>query len=228
MTSLLDRLGRVLVIAPHADDEVLGCGGLIACLSDMGTPADVAIVTEGKAPAYSVQSVAALKQESAEVARILGVGGSHWLGLPAAALDTVPHAELNAAMARLVQELQPDTLLLPFPGDIHRDHQLVFQSAMVAVRPSGPGYPARVLCYETVSETNWNAPGLTPPFVPQLFVDIGAGLARKLAAFGAYASQVRDFPQERSVEALTALARMRGATVHRPAAEAFVLVREVG
>ena len=117
---------------------------------------------------------------------------------------------------------------MPFPGDIHRDHQLVFEAAMVAARPAGPVYPLRILAYETLSETNWNAPFLTPAFTPNVFIDIAETLETKLAAFAAFASQVRAFPAERSVEALSALARLRGATVHRAAAEAFVLVREVG
>ncbi len=81
---------------------------------------------------------------------------------------------------------------------------------------------------ETLSETNWNAPGVTPAFVPSVFVDISDFLAIKLASFACYRSQVRAFPSERSSEALEALARLRGATAHRSAAEAFMLIREVG
>ena len=75
---------------------------------------------------------------------------------------------------------------------------------------------------------SWDAPGVTPAFVPSVFVDISDFLDAKLVAFGCYRSQVRAFPSERSTEALEALARLRGATVHRNAAEAFMLIREVG
>lgn len=227
MSSVAQRFGRTLVIAPHPDDEVLGCGGLLALLSGLGTPAVRAIVTQGMEPDYCARAIAEIRAEAETAGAILGVAETHWLGLPAAGLDQVPHARLNAAIGELVTKVAPDTLLLPFPGDIHRDHQLVFESAMVAARPSRHSYPVRILCYETVSETNWNAPGLTPVFAPNVFVDIDSTLDRKLNAFRAYASQVRSFPQERSIEALTALARLRGATVHRNAAEAFVLIRDV-
>jgi len=84
-----------------------------------------------------------------------------------------------------------------------------------------------VLAYETLSETNWNAPYLSPAFQPQVFVDISNYLDKKLAAIEIVKSQVQDFPHERSLEALQALARLRGATVHRHAAEAFVLIRQI-
>jgi LmbE family N-acetylglucosaminyl deacetylase len=149
------------------------------------------------------------------------------LEFPAAGLDTVPHGAVNAALDRLMVEIAPDTLFLPFNGDIHLDHQLIFSSSLVAARPNKATYPTRVCAYETLSETNWNAPYLTPSFLPTLYVDIAATLERKLDAMRAFASQLRPFPNERSLEALEALARLRGATVHRPAAEAFVVVREV-
>ena len=98
---------------------------------------------------------------------------------------------------------------------------------MVAARPHQAAYPGTILAYETLSETNWNAPYLSPAFVPNVFVDITDTLETKLEAMRMYKSQLRAFPHERSVEALRALATLRGATVHRPAAEAFVLVRHV-
>jgi LmbE family N-acetylglucosaminyl deacetylase len=118
-------------------------------------------------------------------------------------------------------------VLVPFVGDVHIDHQLIFQSAMVAARPHQAAYPTMILAYETLSETNWNAPYLTPGFLPNVFVDITDTLDLKLQAIAAYGSQLRASPHERSIEALKALATLRGATVHRPAAEAFVLVRSV-
>ena len=227
MTDLAARFGKALVIAPHADDEVLGCGALLAALSRAGLAPEVAIVSQGHPPDYPAGQVVALKAEAARAHAILGVAATHWLGLPAARLDTLPHADLNAAIGRLVADVRPDTLLLPFPGDIHLDHQLVFRSGLVAARPTGPVQPRTILCYETLSETNWNAPALSPAFAPTLFVEATATLPAKLQAFRAYASQVRPDPHERSVGALEALARLRGATIHLPAAEAFVLVRAI-
>ena len=117
---------------------------------------------------------------------------------------------------------------MPFVGDLHFDHGLVFEAALVAARPRGNGYPLRVLAYETVSETNWSAPSLSPAFQPNIYIDITDHLETKLRAFTCFRSQCRPPPDERSIETLRALAVVRGSTVTRGAAEAYMLVREVG
>jgi LmbE family N-acetylglucosaminyl deacetylase len=217
----------MLVIAPHPDDEVLGAGGTVARLSDAGAEVVVAIVTRGAPPLFAEAATANVRREARAAHARLGVARTVFLDHPAARLDQVPHHELNRALGELVREVAPDTLLLPFVGDIHLDHQLTFLSAMVAARPQCAEFPGRILCYETLSETNWNAPFMAPSFVPNVFVDISAQLERKLEAMSLFASQQRDFPHERSLAAIRALATLRGSTVHRPAAEAFMLVRQV-
>lgn len=224
---LFDDKGPVLIVAPHPDDEVLGAGGTMARLADAGAEVHVAIVTTGRAPRFSPEQARTVRAEAEAAHRALGVARTHYLDCPAAELGQMPHADLNAAIGGLVRAVDPVTILAPHPGDIHLDHQLCFLSALVAARPHQPHYPRRVLAYETLSETNWNAPYLTPAFQPNLFVDISATLDRKLEAFALFASQQREAPHERSVPALRALATLRGATVHRAAAEAFVTVRLV-
>jgi N-acetylglucosamine malate deacetylase 1 len=104
---------------------------------------------------------------------------------------------------------------------------LVFQAALVAARPRHDHAPLRVYAYETLSETNWYAPGVTPTFAPNVYVDVDTTIETKIAAFACFASQVKSFPDERSFEAIRALAAVRGATVHRRAAEAFMLIRQI-
>ena len=220
-------LGRVLVIAPHPDDEVLGCGGTMARAAAEGGEVHVAVVTRGRPPAFPEEAAEKVRAEATAAHRHLGVHGSHWLDLPAAQLSEIAHATLNEALARLVREVRPDTLFVPFVGDVHLDHQLIFLSSLVAARPHQAEYPPRVLAYETVSETNWNAPFLAPGFLPNVFVGVESTLERKLEAAALFASQLRPFPHERSLETLRALATVRGTAVHRAAAEAFVLVRHV-
>lgn len=225
---LIHQARRALVVAPHPDDEVLGCGGTIARLADTGCEVDVAIITRGKPPRFDDADAECVRRETEAAHAVLGVKRTHFADFPAAELDRVAHADLNRALVELVGDTAPDTLFLPFIGDIHLDHQLVFTAGLVAARPTGARFPTRIFAYETLSETNWYAAGITPSFCPNVFIDISDYCERKLAAFAAYRSQVRPFPHERSVEALRALALLRGATVQRKAAEAFVLIREVG
>jgi N-acetylglucosamine malate deacetylase 1 len=220
-------LGRTLVMAPHPDDEILGAGGTIARLTAEGEDVFVAVVTEGRPPAFSASMVATVQQEALSAHKLLGVKETFWLKQPAAALSEIPHSSLNAAIFDVVTKINPTTLLIPFVGDIHMDHQLTFLSSLVASRPHQNVFPKTILAYETLSETNWNAPYITPSFVPNVFINIQDYISKKLDAMRIFSSQLKQFPHERSIEALSALAVLRGATVACRAAEAFVMVRQI-
>ncbi len=217
----------VLVIAPHPDDEVLGCGGTIRRLAREGRRVAVAIVTKGT-PLYPSSQVRKVRREAARAAEILGVSELIFLDLPVTTLHRIPEHKLNKTFCELLERTAPLTAMLPFPGDRHEDHRQVFDAAMVALRPDGRRHVVRrVLCYETVSETHWSAPGIEPVFEPHHFVDISVTLPAKIEAMRAYASQLKDGIPARSLAAIEALARFRGSVVGFAAAEVFQLVREL-
>ena len=218
---------RILVIAPHHDDEVLGVGGTIARFAEEGAEVSVAILTKGYAPEFDESDYEIDCQEAKTAHQLLGVKQTIFVSFPAARLDTVSHLEMNKKLAEICRQVQPEILFIPFNGDIHLDHQRVFLSSLVAARPVNVDAPKTIYAYETLSETNWNAPYLTPNFVPNVFVDISPYLETKIQAMRAYVSQIKPFPNERSEESLRALATLRGSTVNYFAAEAFVLVRQI-
>lgn len=225
MVDILHAEGPAVVVAPHPDDEILGAGGTIARLTDAKREVHVIVVTRGMEPDFPSELTETVRSEAQQAHEHLGVHTTHWLNFPAARLSDLPHKELNSTIGTLFQDIRPSAVFVPHLGDIHLDHQQVFMSSLVASRPHQAQYPATILAYETLSETNWNAPYLSPAFLPNMFVDITDTLERKLDAFALFASQVRQPPHERSVDNIRALASLRGATVHRPAAEAFVLIR---
>ncbi|WP_101653148.1 PIG-L deacetylase family protein [Brevibacterium ihuae] len=215
----------VLVIAPHPDDEVLGCGGTIAAWSAAGATVVVLTVCSDLPPLYREGLAAEIEAEAREAHRVLGVAHSEFLDLPSVEVARLPVAELNGGVERCARELRPDVVLAPFP-DRHVDHRAVFDAAMVAARPVGPGTDiGLVALYETVSETFWNAPGAEPTFAPTWFVDIGDTLRAKLDAFACFRSQLQEHPGPRTLEALEALAVFRGSQQSMRAAEAFQVVR---
>ena len=219
---------RALILAPHPDDEVLGVGGVIARLSADGHDVRVVIVTSGQPPQFDKASVERVRSEALRSHEVLGLEQTKFMeGFPAAGLDMVPAHLLNAALLEVFSEANPDVLFIPFGGDIHSDHQIVFTSALVAARPGQATSVKTILAYETLSETNWYAPPITPGFIPNVWVDITETLEKKIRAFETYESQVKPFPHERSSEALRALARFRGATVGVEAAESFIVIRQV-
>jgi LmbE family N-acetylglucosaminyl deacetylase len=218
---------KVLVLAPHPDDEVLGPGGTVARWVAEGASVDVVIVTKACPPLFDDEDLRVGRTEARAAHEVLGIANTKFLDFPAAGLDTVAHSEVNAGLQEVFVHAQPDVVLIPFGGDLHSDHQEVFRSAMVCARPGRPGAPRAIYAYETLSETNWNAPLVTPGFVPNVFVDISDHLETKLRAMECYRTQLREFPHERSLEAIRVLASLRGATVGCRAAEAFVMVRTI-
>ena len=225
---------NVLVFAPHPDDEVLGCGGTIARYAAAGNNVYVCIVTSGLPPIYSedyetakangwphVQYLDIKKAHS-----ILGVKDTIFLQLPAVMLETVPRYELNQKIEDVMSRISPDVVFIPHFGDMQKDHQVTAEAVMVAVRPRGEKTPQYVYSYETLSETEWNTPHVSNVFVADTFVDISAFMGEKLDAMKCFSTQIREFPDPRSIRAVESLARLRGSTMRADAAEAFSLIRE--
>jgi len=223
----MSKSERILVIAPHPDDEVLGCGGVIARHSARGDRVQVVVVSRGAPDIFPPEEVEKTRSELAAAHQLLGVEGVHFLDFPAPRLDMVPGHELADRLACLVRKIQPQTVYAPHWGDLHLDHKAVYWATMVATRPNCSPRVQRLLCYETLSETEWGGPSVENTFSPTVFVDISDFLAVKLQAMACYRTQLKEFPQSRSLQSLEALARLRGSAVGLDAAEAFVLVRDV-
>jgi len=218
---------KILVIAPHPDDEVLGCGGTIVKHTSRGDEVYLCIVTKTYTPEWSEDEAKERREEVLRVNKILGIKKTYFLDLPTVKLDTIPQKELNDLISQVINEVQPEVVYIPHQGDANKDHRLVFEAAMVATRPIPDSATKKVLCYETLSETEWAAPFEESAFIPNVWIDISGVLATKLKAMSAYKSELKEFPHPRSLEAISALAKMRGATVGVEAAEAFMLVREI-
>jgi N-acetylglucosamine malate deacetylase 1 len=216
---------KLVVIAPHPDDETLGCGGTIARFAASGTEVSVLVVAGHLPPLYDEAAFETTHREALAAFKIMGVAQSAFLRIPATMVRDVPVAELNGKINGFIREIGPDMVLLPFP-DRHIDHRIIFDACIVACRPVHAAAPKAVLAYETLSETHWNVPGIEPVFAPDFFVDTTDYMAKKSAALACYASQINNAPS-RSVEACTALARFRGSQNGCGYAEAFKVVRIV-
>ena len=218
---------RVLVIAPHPDDEIIGVGGTIAKRAKDGDEVYVCVVTKGKSPLFNDEFIEQGRKECRKADKKLGVKETIFLDFPAVMLETVPRYEFNGKISEVVNSIKPDEVYIPHRGDMQIDHQMVVDAAMVAVRPRGNNYPKRVYAYETLSETGWNIPNVVNEFIPTVYEDITDTYEVKLEAMAIFESQLSVFPEARSIGAIEALAKYRGATVSVKAAEAFSLVREV-
>lgn len=217
----------ILVVAAHPDDEVLGCGGTIAKWKRRGDEVHVLLMTDGEgARVGNDETLIKIRNKAAVAANVLlGTDSLHALKLPDNRMDSVSLLDVVKIIEDYIGRFHPDVVLTHHVGDVNIDHRIVHDAVIAACRPQ-PGFSVNeLLFFEIPSSTEWRPPGSGPPFVPNVFVDVSDCFENKAAALQAYKNELRIFPHPRSVEAIQALARWRGAMVGVPMAEAFMLGR---
>ena len=215
---------KVLVVAPHPDDEVLGCGGTISKHVADGDEVALCIVTKTFPPEWPEDFHETRLVEIDKSRTILGISKIFSLDFETAMLDSIPQRTINSKISEIVENYNPDIMYIPFGGDLHRDHRVIFESCLVSIRPRD-NFPNKVLSYETLSETSWGAH--ISPFVPNYYVDIEKHIDKKLKGMKAYSSEVKEWPDQRSLESIENHAKARGSEVGVKVAEAFMLIREI-
>lgn len=218
---------NVLVIAPHPDDEVLGCGGTIAKHVANNDDVYVVIVTKGCEPIFPPEQVEQVRDECRKADAFLGVSETFFLDFPASMMEEEPRYKLNDTLIKIVQSIKPDIVYMPHRGDMQLDHKMTVDAVMVALRPKYEHVIKKIYAYETLSETGWDIPNTTNEFIPTSYNDISLFLDKKINAMKIYKSQIAEYPNARSVESMRALAIYRGSMMNLKATEAFVLLREI-
>ncbi len=221
-------MDSILILAPHPDDEVLGCGGIIRKYRDQGKQVYVLIITRGKPGIYDEKKITNIRNEALAAHKVLGVSETVFLGFPAPELDLISVSELARAISKVIERFTIDTLFIPHHGDIHHDHKAVYNAGLVAGRPVNENTVKKIYVYETLSETEWAPPTGNDAFIPNFFIDIEKEFNHKIEAMKCYQSQLRAFPSSRSLKSLESLANLRGSTVGCHCAEAFMVVRIIG
>lgn len=216
---------NILIIAPHPDDEVLGCGGTIAKHIAAGEHVYLCIMTKGEEKYYGAAMLAEKRTEVLKVAQFMGITKVYFGDFTAAHLDTIPQNQINQKLRKIIEEIKPEILFIPHQGDLHRDHQLTFQCAMVAAKFILSAYLKKIYSYEALSETEQSSQ-YAQQFIPTTYNDITTQLSKKLEALALYTTELREYPHPRSIKAAEYKARSRGAEVGIEAAEAFMLIRE--
>lgn len=215
---------RVLVFAPHNDDEVLGVGGTIAKYAKEGHEV---YVCEATSMLGKPELVKRIREEAIRAHALLGVKETFFLELPVVAIKDTPTIEVNSRFDKIVKELKPNIVFIPHKGDMHIDHSEVAKAAMVALRPIENPQLSAIYAYETLSETEWNTPTVDNVFQPNCYIDITDFIEAKKQAMACFESQIRMFPHPRSLEAIEALSKLRGSTIGVQHAESFMVIRQV-
>jgi LmbE family N-acetylglucosaminyl deacetylase len=218
---------KILVIAPHMDDEVLGCGGTICRHVEAGDEVDVIFVAHRiydhiyDAAKNNMERSHALKAKE-----VLGYRNAIFLDMNDERLDASVQ-DLIIELEQQVGKLKPEVVYIPFRGDNHQDHRAVFDAARVVLRPSSTSFIKKIYMYEVPSSTEQSPVMLENAFLPARYVNIKAYIDDKIKALLCYETEKRTFPNPRSQEAVRLVAGKRGTESGFEAAEAFMVIRSI-
>ncbi len=217
----------VAVIAAHPDDEVLGCGATIARHVQQGDTVHVLFLSRGTGSRQGSNEyqLTELRDRANRACAVMGVASTTFEDFPDCRLDSVDRLDLIRTVEAFIRSFGPGIVYTHLPIDLNIDHVRVNESVVTACRPLPNSTVKRLLCFEIPSSTGWRA-GL-PAFAPNWFVEVSATFELKLEALRQYGDEIRPFPHARSVEAVTALARWRGASVGVEMAEAFTVALNI-
>jgi len=222
---------KLLVIAAHPDDELLGCGGSIAKYINNGVLVKVLLLGEGSTARYDDPSckeakaaIALRNSRAVKALGVIGVTDFEFYNLPCGRFDQIPIIEINKIIESVIRQFNPDTVFTHSEGDSNNDHKIVYRASIVATRPCGENIVNRLFCYEVLSSSEWS---YTSAFLPNYFISLKESQLRaKWSALECYETEMREFPFPRSWEGVKNLAVKRGMQAGIEFAEAFQLVRE--
>ncbi|MDA8891496.1 PIG-L family deacetylase [Planktomarina temperata] len=216
---------KILVVAPHADDEVIGCGGTLLKEIERGAKVGWLIMTKvSLETGYTADFVAHREHQIAEVKKFFNIDYFRNLNFGPSSLDFVARSDIISNISKVFREFQPTDIFMPYPGDAHSDHNIVFE----CLRPflKAFRYPSlkRAYCYETISETDQNFTTGITAFKPNSFVNITEFMELKLKAANIYDTEFSNHPFPRSLANLQAIALHRGGSSNYTYAEAFMCI----
>lgn len=224
----MNSWNKVLVIAVHPDDETLGCGGTLLKLKALGKNVGWLIVTNSNNnPHYSDAFNKNRNAEVEEVRQAYKFDYFNWLTFKASELEEAKKFDIVQGIDKAIKEFQPDTVFLPFPWDIHKEHQVTFEAALACTKVFRNPFVKRVILMETPSETDFAPAYVVNPFNPNLFIDISEHINDKLRIMQIFKSEVHTHPFPRSLESLKALSTVRGGQAGCAAAESFMVIKEI-
>ena len=221
-------MNKVLIIAVHPDDETLGCGGTLLKHKDNGDVVHWLIGTDIKEEeGFNKDKVEERELEIKTVNDFYGFDSVHRLGVSAMRVDEYSMSDLIERLSKIIKELKPNIVYLPFKNDVHSDHRAIFEAAFSCTKTFRYPFIKKIYMFETVSETEFAPSTKEDAYVPNVFVNISEYMDKKLEIVRTYASEMGAHPFPRSERNLIALATMRGATANCEYAESFMLLKEI-
>lgn len=216
----------VLVVAAHADDEVLGCGGTIINHISKGDKVHSIFMADGvSSRSKNYKKNLKLRKDASKLAQsILGISSTYYLNLPDNRMDSIPILNIVQKLEPIINKIKPSVVYTHHFSDLNIDHQITNAAVMTACRPTPETSVREIYGFEVLSSTEWSISRETL-FNPTFFVNIKNEMSQKMKAIKAYDDEMRDPPHSRSIEHLKILAKHRGFSVGINMAEAFEVYR---
>tara|TARA_Y100001935_G_C17310048_1_gene515208 strand:+ start:4283 stop:4951 length:669 start_codon:yes stop_codon:yes gene_type:complete len=219
-------MNNILVIAPHPDDETLGCGGTLFRHKNDGDKIYWLIVTGiSKDLGWTKESIKKRDNEIEIVAQKYGFSDVFNFRFPTTKIDTLPISDLVGRITDIYRIIKPNIIYMPFAFDVHTDHQIIAKALQSTFKWFRYPHIKKVYMYETSSESEFNF-AEKRIFQPNIFVNISQYLDKKIETMKTYDSEIGQFPFPRSEKTVRSLAALRGSQSGFESAEAFELVYE--
>lgn len=221
-------MSSILVVAPHPDDETLGCGGtLLRHISEGDQIHWLIMTTISEEAGFTQKAVLRRSKEIDQVSLAYGMKTVRQADFITARLDTYPKFELIKEVSTMVSKVMPEIVYLPYRNDAHSDHAAVFDAVAACTKSFRYPYIKRVRAYETVSETEFSIHIGDSGFKPNMWVNISDYLEKKIKIMKIYNEEMGKHPFPRSEQNIVALTTLRGSTAGFLAAEAFVSLKDI-
>jgi LmbE family N-acetylglucosaminyl deacetylase len=224
---------KILVVAAHPDDEVLGVGGTMRKFADMGINTNVLILGEGETSRAASRNetnkddIISLHKDTMSASKIIGYKNVSFADFPDNRFDSADLLEITKKVEYYIEKFNPDTIFTHSNADLNLDHRITNGAVLTATRPIKNNAVNEIYVFETPSSTEWNFDSNGKIFKPNVFMDISDTMQKKLSAMACYKGEVRDYPHPRSLIALKILAARWGIVVGRKYVEAFELIRKI-
>ena len=222
---------NILIVAPHCDDEVLGCGGAISHYNNNNYKVNVCVMTNASKSNnsnFNEDMVNQIRKEAIRAHKYLKINNTFFFNFPAPNLDQFPVSIIAEKISKLVHKIKPEIVFIPFAGDSHVDHRVVNEASLVALRPISKFIVMKIYAYETLSETEWGDVINRSSFTPNFFIRLSKkDIDKKAKAMQIYKSQLKKYPHPRSEEGIINLAKYRGQSISQKLAESFMLIRDI-
>lgn len=217
---------KILIVVAHPDDEVLGCGGVIAKHVSEGDEVSLIVLADGVTSRGSSNGVEVRNSALKNSCKHLGISHLNKFNFPDNKMDTIPFLDIVKTVENCLRENLPDIIYTHSFFDLNIDHIITHKVVMTACRPQfGDLFVPEILSFYTPSSTEWSSISMNNAFKPNKFVEISPFFSKKVEALKFYDLEMRDYPHPRSYEAIEATAKYFGSLSGLKMAECFFIER---